>query len=163
MVWAPLPADVLALLPARQLSPAQVSALIPSAVAVIEAEVGAIPTDAEDLARITACYHVAAALEVGLFPEQQLGSDQAPTYRARYLEHLGILRRAVTGLGGRGLVTALAAGYTRDQGFTAGLPTAPDLAAVVASAEARVGTDTGFTGWSLVELAILNRYRRRAG
>lgn len=74
-----------------------------------------------------------------------------------------------------GVVAALAAGYTRDVGFDHDLTT-PDLAAVITTAAARmlsnpeqvdstvgsVNVRGGFQGWSLAELIVLNRYRRRA-
>lgn len=77
------------------------------------------------------------------------------------------------------VVTALAAAYTRGQGFTAGEPSS-DIRAAVLSASARLIADTsqlvsgeqmgpfqvsyraGFDGWSTAELAVLNRYRVRA-
>lgn len=77
-----------------------------------------------------------------------------------------------------GIVTALAASYTRDQGFVDGEPQ-PDLRAVILSATARLLRDRGVAaesmgpfskqyragfeqGWSVGELAVLNRYRVRA-
>lgn len=77
-----------------------------------------------------------------------------------------------------GIVTALAASYTRGEGFTAGEPQ-PDLRAVILSATARLVRDRGVAsesmgpfsvqyragfdaGWSVAELAVLNRYRQRA-
>lgn len=78
-----------------------------------------------------------------------------------------------------GIVSAMAAGYTRGQGFTEGEP-GPDVRAVILSASARLIADTsqitseeamgpfsvsyraGFDGWSAAELAVLNRYRVRA-
>jgi hypothetical protein len=75
------------------------------------------------------------------------------------------------------IVTAMVKAYTRDRGFTADEP-GDDLAAVIVSATARalsnpeqtVSVDLGtfsirpgvFNGWTLPELAILHRYRRRA-
>lgn len=73
------------------------------------------------------------------------------------------------------IITALAKGYTRGRGFVGGAP-AEDLAAVIATASARLAAnpeqvgqttgpfhvDAGFTGWTLPELAVLNRYRKRA-
>lgn len=77
------------------------------------------------------------------------------------------------------VVTALASAYTRGQGFTEGEP-GPDVRAVILSASARLIADTsqimseeamgpfsvsyraGFDGWSVAELAVLNRYRARA-
>lgn len=75
------------------------------------------------------------------------------------------------------IVRAMVKAYTRDRGFTDDLP-GDDLAAVIVSACARLvanpehnvmvalGTFTIrpgiFNGWTLPELAILNRYRKRA-
>lgn len=75
------------------------------------------------------------------------------------------------------LVTAMARGYTRDRGFAGGL-VEDDIRAVILTAAARlVGnpeqlkreqigdysvTPTPFVGWSLLESAVLNRYRKRA-
>ncbi len=73
------------------------------------------------------------------------------------------------------IVTALARSYTRGKGFTAGEP-AEDVAAVIVTATARlmanpeqlgyqrgsVSLAGGFTGWSLAETFVLNRYRKRA-
>ena len=74
------------------------------------------------------------------------------------------------------IVTAMARSYTRDRGFT-GLDPAEDVAAVLVTATARMITNPGqiaydldglasvrggFTGWSLAELFVLNRYRKRA-
>lgn len=73
------------------------------------------------------------------------------------------------------IITALARSYTRDQGF-AGAEPADDIAAVITTATARlvanpeqIPTDIGsvsirggFTGWTLAELFVLNRYRKRA-
>ena len=73
------------------------------------------------------------------------------------------------------IITALARSYTRDQGFT-GTEPADDIAAVITTATARlvanpeqIPTDIGsvslrggFTGWTLAELFVLNRYRKRA-
>lgn len=75
------------------------------------------------------------------------------------------------------IITAMARAYTRDQGFdpATGEP-AEDVAAVLVTATARlmanpeqIATDVGdvsirggFTGWSLAELFVLNRYRKRA-
>ena len=69
----------------------------------------------------------------------------------------------------------LVSAYTRGNGFTGGVPN-PELRAVIRTATARltanpeqvastVGGVTvagGFNGWSLAELAVLNRYRKRA-
>lgn len=77
------------------------------------------------------------------------------------------------------IITAMARGYTRDRGFETGVP-AEDLAAVIVTATARLlanpdqvpndltagsfskRTYAGFTGWSLAETFILDRYRKRA-
>lgn len=78
-------------------------------------------------------------------------------------------------------ITALAKAYTRGRGFTDSGPH-PDISAAIVTAAARLvsnprqipvefpagpGGSTrvfrgGFTGWSLAELAALNRYRVRA-
>jgi len=73
------------------------------------------------------------------------------------------------------VITAMARAYTRDRGF---LGTEPfeDVAAVIVTAAARLVANPeqvpntsgpfsvagGFTGWSLAELFVLNRYRKRA-
>lgn len=73
------------------------------------------------------------------------------------------------------VITAMARAYTRGRGFTNGEPT-EDLGAVLISATARLmanpeqtrqtagpfQVDAGFTGWTLPEQFVLNRYRRRA-
>lgn len=77
------------------------------------------------------------------------------------------------------LVTAFAKAYTRGRGFDAGQPN-EEIAAVITTAAARLGSNTGqtatsrtdgtttteqrtwFTGWTLAELYVLNRYRKRA-
>ena len=77
------------------------------------------------------------------------------------------------------VVYALAYDYTRGRGFPNGVPT-PTLRSVIVTGAARlagnpdqsptqftVGAVTerrgaGFIGWSLAELAVLNRYRRTA-
>lgn len=73
------------------------------------------------------------------------------------------------------IVTAMARAYTRGNGFTDDEP-AEDLAAVITTATARllanpeqintqvgeVALRGGFTGWSLAETFVLNRYRRTA-
>ncbi|BCP05634.1 hypothetical protein [Mycobacterium paraintracellulare] len=73
------------------------------------------------------------------------------------------------------VITALASGYTRGEGFTDGVPK-DDIAAVIVTATARLvanpqqlGTDVGnvsirggFQGFNLAELFVLNRYRKRA-
>lgn len=74
-------------------------------------------------------------------------------------------------------VTAFARAYTRGRGFTDGEP-ADDIAAVVVTAAARLLANPAgtvfesigdyqirhgqFQGFNLVELAVLNGYRRRA-
>lgn len=69
----------------------------------------------------------------------------------------------------------LVSAYTRGNGFVGGVPN-PELRAVIRTATARltanpeqvastvggVTTGAGFNGWSLAELAVLNRYRKRA-
>ena len=73
-------------------------------------------------------------------------------------------------------VQQLANAYTRGVGFTSGVPNA-DISAVILSAAARlyahprqlavdetVGPDSasfhgGFTGWTVLETIVLNRYR----
>lgn len=85
----------------------------------------------------------------------------------------------VVGLAGEHLpvVTQMVKAYTRDRGFTDDTP-GDDLAAVIVSATARlvgnpehnVSVELGqfsirpgvFNGWTLPELAILHRYRKRA-
>lgn len=75
------------------------------------------------------------------------------------------------------IITAMARGYTRGRGFDpeTGEPAA-DVAAVITTACARLVANpeqsrygvgnvqvySGFTGWSLPELFILNRYRARS-
>lgn len=76
-------------------------------------------------------------------------------------------------------ITVMAKAYTRDNGFTAGVPNA-EIRAVIVTAAVRLlanpyqspvdfGDRTtiqslrgGFTGWSTAELTVLNRYRVRA-
>lgn len=77
------------------------------------------------------------------------------------------------------LVSALAASYTRGQGFTNAEPDHPDIRAVILSASLRRLTDPTQTvtdrtmgpfsmsyqtvdGWTTWELLTLNRYRQRA-
>jgi len=71
-------------------------------------------------------------------------------------------------------VTQMVKAYTRGQGFVGDTPAA-DLAAVIVTATARlltnpeqlgydvggVGYRSGFVGWSLAELVVLNAHRRR--
>lgn len=73
------------------------------------------------------------------------------------------------------VVTNLARAYTRDGGFTDGVPN-DEIAAVITAAAARlvanpeqlstaVGTVSvrnGFSGWTLTERLVLNRYRKQA-
>ena len=77
------------------------------------------------------------------------------------------------------LITLMARAYTRGQGFDDDDPN-DEIAAVIATASARLAanpkqlshTDTagpysenvvgGFTGWTLAEQFVLNRYRKRA-
>lgn len=82
------------------------------------------------------------------------------------------------------LVTAMAKAYTRDRGFNADGDPNEEIAAVIATASARMASNTAqtqtsrtesgesgsvtreqrswFTGWTLAELFVLNRYRKRA-
>ena len=78
------------------------------------------------------------------------------------------------------LVTVMAKAYTRGNGFDSGGWPNEDLAAVITTAAARLAANgaqlrqsttagvfaqdlrSSFEGWTLVELAVLNRYRRRA-
>lgn len=73
------------------------------------------------------------------------------------------------------IIAAMAHAYTRGQGFASGVPNA-EVAAVITTATARlvanpeqvastVGTISergGFSGWTLAERFVLNRYRVRA-
>lgn len=73
------------------------------------------------------------------------------------------------------IITAMVRAYTRDNGFTGDEPNA-DVAAVITTATSRLvanpeqlaynvgepGFRGGFTGWSLAETFVLNRYRVRA-
>ncbi|WP_216699190.1 hypothetical protein [Arthrobacter sp. H14] len=73
------------------------------------------------------------------------------------------------------IVTAMAQAYTRGKGFTGGVP-ADDVAAVITTATARlianpeqldirageVSVKGAFTGWTLAETFVLNRYRKTA-
>jgi hypothetical protein len=75
------------------------------------------------------------------------------------------------------IVTAMARSYTRDRGFDP-VDSEPfeDVAAVITTATARLlanpdqlpsttgpfSIGAGFTGWSLAETFVLNRYRKRA-
>ncbi|GAA4889527.1 hypothetical protein GCM10025789_02430 [Tessaracoccus lubricantis] len=72
-------------------------------------------------------------------------------------------------------INAMVSAYTRGNGFTGGVPNR-ELRAVIRTATARltanpeqvastvggVTVGAGFNGWSLAELAVLNRYRKRA-
>jgi hypothetical protein len=76
------------------------------------------------------------------------------------------------------IITAMARAYTRGHGFDDGEPN-EEVAAVITTATARfIGNPTqlsradtigpfttdiraGFTGWTLAELFVLNRYRKR--
>lgn len=76
------------------------------------------------------------------------------------------------------IVAALASSYTRGVGFDEEGEPAEDLAAVITTATARLANKpdqvpneevgpfkvsaASFTGWSLPELVVLNRYRKRA-
>ena len=73
------------------------------------------------------------------------------------------------------VVTQMARAYTRDGGFTAGVPNS-EIGAVITTAAARlvanpeqlsttVGTASvrgAFNGWTLAERLTLNRYRKKA-
>lgn len=77
------------------------------------------------------------------------------------------------------IVSAMASAYTRGQGFTAGVPN-DEVRAVILTASARlISNATGllynevegpsqiqyssaFSGWTVGELFVLNRYRTRA-
>ncbi len=73
------------------------------------------------------------------------------------------------------IITALARAYTRGNGFTDAEPN-DEITAVITTATARlvanpeqiatttgsVAVNGGFTGWTLAELFVLNRYRKRA-
>jgi hypothetical protein len=73
------------------------------------------------------------------------------------------------------LITTIAKAYTRGNGFTGNEPN-EEIAAAITTASARlyanpeqipydvgaVSMRGGFVGWSLAELACLNRYRVRA-
>lgn len=74
------------------------------------------------------------------------------------------------------VVEAMARSYTRGHGFAVGNYPEPDVEAVIITGTARllanpeqieqsvggVYTRGGFTGWSLAETFVLNRYRRRS-
>ncbi|QUD84604.1 hypothetical protein J8M97_08500 [Gordonia polyisoprenivorans] len=73
------------------------------------------------------------------------------------------------------IVTAMARAYTRGNGFNGADPN-DEIAAVITTATARlvanpeqiptttgsVAVNGGFTGWTLAELFVLNRYRKKA-
>lgn len=77
------------------------------------------------------------------------------------------------------IITAMAHAYTRGNGFTSGEPNS-EISAVITTATARLVTNPtqmpydrttgpfsesirgGFNGWSLPELFVVNRYRKRA-
>ena len=73
------------------------------------------------------------------------------------------------------IITAMARAFTRGNGFVDAEPN-DELAAVIITAAARlvanpeqlatttgsVTVNGGFTGWTLAELFVLNRYRKRA-
>ena len=77
------------------------------------------------------------------------------------------------------VITTMAKSYTRGQGFTGNEPN-DELAAVITTAAARLASNTrqlrhsqtagpftadfrsAFDGWTLAELFVLNRYRKRA-
>lgn len=78
------------------------------------------------------------------------------------------------------LVTAFARAYTRGRGFDGDGEPNEEIAAVITTASARFGSNTAqtstsrtegevtkeqrtwFTGWTLAETFVLNRYRKRA-
>lgn len=74
-----------------------------------------------------------------------------------------------------GIVTQMARAFTRDGGFSDGVPN-EEIASVITTAAARlvanpeqlsstVGTVSirgGFSGWTLTERSVLNRYRKQA-
>lgn len=78
------------------------------------------------------------------------------------------------------IITAMVRAYTRGRGFAGGQPASDEIAAVITTAAARLAANTAqlstarttddrtidvrtaFTGWTLAELAVLNRYRVRA-
>lgn len=78
------------------------------------------------------------------------------------------------------IITAMAKSYTRGEGFNAAGHPNEDVHAVILTASARLLRDPsqsisaesmgpfsisyrqGFDGWSVAELAVLNRYRARA-
>lgn len=78
------------------------------------------------------------------------------------------------------IITVMAKAYTRGRGFAGGQPASDEIAAVITTAAARLAANTAqlstarttddrtidvrtaFTGWTLAELAVLNRYRVRA-
>ena len=72
------------------------------------------------------------------------------------------------------IITAMARAYTRGNGFSGVGAPEDDLAAVITTATARLVANPeqlrvtvggvqmdGFQGWTLAELFVLNRYRRR--
>ena len=77
------------------------------------------------------------------------------------------------------IITTMAKAYTRGRGFDDGEPN-DELAAVITTAAARLAANgsqglwrkrvddveydwrSSFTGWTLAEQAVLNRYRKRA-
>lgn len=73
------------------------------------------------------------------------------------------------------VITAMARAYTRGNGFTADQPN-DEIGAVITTASARlmanpdqveyragnVSFQSAFTGWTLAEAFVLNRYRKRA-
>ncbi|OKH65407.1 hypothetical protein [Mycolicibacterium mageritense] len=73
------------------------------------------------------------------------------------------------------IITAMVRAYTRDRGFTGAEPN-DELAAVITTASARMAANpeqipttvgsveirSGFQGFNLAELFVLNRYRKRA-
>jgi hypothetical protein len=92
-----------------------------------------------------------------------LGRGQDNTVLALAGEHVAI-------------VTAMARAYTRGKGFDENGDPLDDVAAVIVTATARLMANPdqiarttgpfsysgGFTGWSLAETFVLNRYRKRS-
>lgn len=100
--------------------------------------------------------------------------DVEPRDVTALLDRTPPVQQAVT------IVTAMARSYTRGRGFNAHDEPAADIAAVITTAAARLAANgkgllyrhrvddveteyrSSFQGWNLAELAVLNRYRRRA-
>jgi hypothetical protein len=102
----------------------------------------------------------------------------APTYT----ELAALLGRTVTeeqGSAVLSVITAMATAYTRDIGFTGGVPNDAIKAVILTGASRLISNSSGllldetegpssvsyrsaFTGWTISELGVLNRYRVRA-